>query len=71
MNHKQIKFTNRKNRRKGQGITEYAAIIAFVAVMVALTFSFAPGKLAPAISGAFSSCVNQLNNLSTASGGAS
>ncbi len=64
-------FTRRRNRRSGQGITEYAAMLAFVAVLVALVFAFAPGKLSPAISAAFSVVVSQLNNLAGASGSAS
>lgn len=48
----------------GQGITEYGAILAFVAVLVALVFSFAKGGLSGAISAAFSSVIGQLNALS-------
>jgi len=55
----------------GQGITEYGAILAFVAVLVALVFSFAQGGLKGAISAAFSSVIAQLNSLSSATGGAS
>ena len=47
----------------GQGITEYGAILAFVAVLVGLVFGFAKGQLASSISAAFSSVVNQLNSL--------
>lgn len=50
---------------EGQGITEYGAIIAFVAVLVALTFGMASGSLEPALSKAFSAIVSQLNNMST------
>jgi Flp pilus assembly pilin Flp len=56
----------------GQGITEYGAILAFVAVLVGLVFSFAQGQLASSISAAFSSVVSQLNQLAgagTTSGG--
>lgn len=55
----------------GQGITEYGAILAFVAILVALVFSITKGALTSAISSAFSSVIRQLNNLSTAAGGAS
>ncbi len=60
-------FNNRKGkkrRRKGQGITEYASIIAFVAILAALVFAYAPGKLAPALSSAFSQVGETLNNVS-------
>jgi len=49
----------------GQGITEYGAILAFVATLVGLVFTFAQGQLASAISGAFSSVVSQLNRLNS------
>jgi Flp pilus assembly pilin Flp len=52
----------------GQGITEYGAILAFVAVLVGLVFSFAQGQLASSISAAFSSVVAQLNNLAATGG---
>ena len=55
----------------GQGITEYGAILAFVAVLVALVFSLANGALKNAICGAFSAVTSQLNGLSTAAGSAS
>ncbi len=49
----------------GQGITEYGAILAFVALLVAVVFSFAQGSLTSAISQAFSNVVNQLNKLNS------
>ncbi len=54
----------------GQGITEYGAILAFVAILVAVVFGITKGALSSAISSAFSSVVKQLNNLSTAAGAA-
>jgi Flp pilus assembly pilin Flp len=50
----------------GQGITEYGAILAFVAILVAVVFGITKGALTTAISSAFSSVVKQLNNLSAA-----
>jgi len=50
----------------GQGITEYGAILAFVAILVAVVFGITKGALTHAISSAFSAVVAQLNNLSTA-----
>jgi Flp pilus assembly pilin Flp len=55
----------------GQGITEYGAILAFVAILVALVFSITQGALTAAISKAFSAVVSQLNNLSSAGANAS
>ncbi len=54
------------NEESGQGITEYGAILAFVAILIALVFSIVQGQLAAAISAAFSAVVSQLNNLSSA-----
>jgi Flp pilus assembly pilin Flp len=50
----------------GQGITEYGAILAFVAVLVALVFAMTSGGLKVAVSNCFSAVVTQLNNLATA-----
>ena len=49
----------------GQGITEYGAILAFVAILVALVFGITKGALTSAISAAFSAVVSQLNALSS------
>jgi len=49
-----------------QGITEYGAILAFVAILVAVVFSITQGALSSAISKAFSAVVSQLNKLSSA-----
>jgi len=49
----------------GQGITEYGAILAFVALLVGLVFGFAKGSLQTAISQSFSSVVSSLNQLNT------
>jgi Flp pilus assembly pilin Flp len=70
-----MKTVSRKQRllkrSSGQGITEYAAILAFVALLVALVFAFAPNTLSGAISAAFSAVCSHLNNMSAASGSAS
>lgn len=55
----------------GQGITEYGAILAFVAILVALVFAITQGALAGAISAAFSSVITKLNQLSSAAAGSS
>lgn len=49
----------------GQGITEYGAILAFVALLVAVVMGFAQGTLFTAISQSFSHVVNQLNSLNS------
>ena len=51
----------------GQGITEYGAILAFVALLIAVVFSLAQGKLAVAICTAFSNVAVQLTTLNNAS----
>lgn len=55
----------------GQGITEYGAVLAFVAILVALVFSITQGALSAASSKAFSAVVKQLSNVSAAAGSAS
>lgn len=70
MTNKKARSRKRRNR-KGQGITEYGAIIAFVALLVSLCFGFTKGSLAPAISSAFSTVKENLNNLSSSAGSAS
>lgn len=59
------------HEESGQGITEYGAILAFVAILVALVFGITKGALTGAISKAFSAVVSQLNNLSSAAAAAS
>jgi hypothetical protein len=52
----------------GQGITEYACVIAFVAILVSITFGFSKGQLLPSVSAAFSAVSTNINNMSTAGG---
>jgi len=59
------------HEENGQGITEYGAILAFVAILVALVFGITKGALTGAISHAFSAVISQLNNLSSAAAAAS
>jgi Flp pilus assembly pilin Flp len=66
-----ILFSDFISNEDGQGITEYGAILAFVAILVAVVFSVTQGALSGAISKAFSSVVKQLNALSTAAASAS
>ncbi len=55
----------------GQGISEYGAIIAFVALLVAITFSAGNGSLMPAVSKAFREISSQVNALSSTAASAS
>ena len=60
------------NDESGQGITEYGAVLAFVAILVAVLFGAARGGLAATLSQSLSSVAKQLNNLnSTAASGGS
>ena len=47
----------------GQGITEYGAVLAFVALLVAVVFGFARGALQTTLSQSFSTVVSQLSAL--------
>jgi len=67
----ELKKKKRRRRTFGQGITEYACILAFVALLVALTFGTTKGQLMPALSAAFSSVASELNLLSKGGGTAS
>jgi len=67
----QLRFKNLWQDETGQGITEYGAIIAFVAIIIAITFGLSNGSLMPAVSQAFSSVTSQLNSLSSAASSSS
>jgi Flp pilus assembly pilin Flp len=53
------------NDESGQGITEYGAVLAFVALLVAVVFGFARGALQQTLSSSFSTVVSQLNVLNS------
>jgi Flp pilus assembly pilin Flp len=55
----------------GQGITEYGAVLAFVALLVAVVFGFARGALQSTLSQSFSTIVSQLNALNSYSASSS
>jgi Flp pilus assembly pilin Flp len=55
----------------GQGITEYGAVLAFVALLVAVVFGFARGALQSTLSQSFSTVVSQLNALNAYSASSS
>jgi Flp pilus assembly pilin Flp len=48
---------------KGQGITEYASIMAFVAIAILFAFSIVQGSLAVAVAQSYSSAAGQTNRL--------
>lgn len=48
---------------KGQGLTEYAVLLAFVVVVVAAVATSAKTDLAGAISAAFGKVTNGINNM--------
>ena len=50
---------------EGQGITEYGAVLAFVALLVAVVFGFARGALQSTLSQSFSTVVSQLSGLNS------
>lgn len=64
---KSTKRSYQRGRSKGQGLTEYAGMLAFVAILGAMAFSMV-GKHASAISDLGSACTQQLN-LAAAAGG--
>jgi Flp pilus assembly pilin Flp len=51
----------------GQGITEYGAILAFVAVLIVVVTGFVKGPLAGALNNCYSVIVYALNTLCAAS----
>jgi len=62
-------MTNLLNRfvadESGQGITEYGAILAFVAVLIVVVAGFVNGTLKTAISNAFSLVASALGALNS------
>jgi Flp pilus assembly pilin Flp len=66
-----LRKKNKKRSKRGQGITEYGAMLAFLAIIVATVFGLTQSSLKKGVSGAYSSMATQLNNLSSASGASS
>jgi Flp pilus assembly pilin Flp len=66
-----LRRRNKKRSKRGQGVTEYGAMLAFVAILVACVFGISQSALKKGVSGAYSSMATQLNNLSSASGSSS
>jgi len=55
-------------RESGQGMTEYAAIVAFVMIIAAFVFKTSQSSLQEGISRAFSGVASQLNQLGQGNG---
>lgn len=65
--HRGLRYATRRRRsRKGQAITEYATVIAFVCFIVALAFSLAHGTLFAAISDAYNGTATALDKMNQA-----
>jgi len=60
------RWKRRCRREDGQAITEYGAILAFIAVLIALAFASTTSGFAGAVSAAFSSVTSQLNDMANA-----
>jgi hypothetical protein len=56
----------KKRSRRGQALTEYATVIAFVCFIIAFAFSLAKGTLFAAISDAYSGTAGSLRALNQA-----
>lgn len=56
-------ISRRKKHEKGQGIVEYFAILAFIAVVIAFVFALSSGALFGSISQGFSRTVAEFNRL--------
>jgi Flp pilus assembly pilin Flp len=59
-------FAGQNRRRRGQAVTEYATVLAFVAFIVAFAFSLARGTLFAAISDAYSGTAASLSAMNQA-----
>jgi Flp pilus assembly pilin Flp len=65
-NQLKIRIATFVQEESGQGINEYAAIMAFVSMVFMLVFSLTQGALADTIMECFSSMAGQLNKLANA-----
>lgn len=66
-----FKWTKKKldcffREESGQGINEYAAMLAFVALLIICVFGFTQGSLTAGLSQSFSCMVGQVDRLATA-----
>jgi hypothetical protein len=63
--HLRLRCASRRSK-KGQAITEYATVIAFVCFIIALAFSLAHGTLFAAISDAYYGTATALDRMNQA-----
>ncbi|MBX9692560.1 MAG: hypothetical protein K2Z81_09260 [Cyanobacteria bacterium] len=70
LNHKK-KGPGAKRREIGQAISEYAMVIAFIAIMIAMVMAFTPGKIGAAISEIYFEMTTELLDLSGKAGASS
>ncbi|MDZ4838084.1 MAG: hypothetical protein SGJ27_30245 [Candidatus Melainabacteria bacterium] len=68
---KMIWCRRRRRSEDGQAITEYGAILAFVACLVALAFASTTSGFGSAISSCYSSITQQLNDMCAAASSSS
>ena len=61
-----LKFWKKHEDEEGQGIVEYAMLIAFVSVLIAVAFGLSRGSMYQAISSSYSSANSALNALNLA-----
>lgn len=61
----------RRRDEKGQAITEYGAILAFIACLIALTFAMTTSGFGNAVSAAYSSITEQLNQMANSAASSS
>lgn len=59
-------FSVKVRSTRGQAISEYAAVIAFVAVLICMFLSIASGGVAGAVQRAFNAPSSNLNNIAAA-----
>ena len=55
------------NEESGQGITEYGAVLGFVAVLMGVALMSGQGTLQNSVKGCFSSISNSMSQLSSSS----
>ncbi len=71
LNHRKKGPGARRRREIGQAISEYAMVIAFVAILIAMVIAFTPGKIGAAISEIYGYCCEELQDLSSKGAAAS
>ncbi len=59
------------DEESAQGISEYGAMLAFVAILVALVFAMSTSSTGGAISSVYSTMCDELNSLTNSASGSS